>query len=378
MVLCGVSRRRRWRMIRQFRLRCRRVHHRRRGRGRNHGGCRRRSAGGEVRRRNRVRRQNRRSAGGEVCGTRRFRVAMSPIPTRLSIPPRRWCLTSSRPATAVQATRTTEPKTRTSHSRSPAAVRTVGNDLQGGDEDEVYIIYKNSACAVGAPVPPNGTTWGNSSTENGWNSGLHTDWHNSVGGTAIAARRARSHDVTINMLLNDNQRTRPGEQYAGTANIVLNPADGVKCFVAAHFDGSLGDGHDSNTTSAGFEVTLDRTAPSLTAIRFGTGNGATYRVWATDVSTPVTARTIDNTAARMVQNHRGYHADRMDRLHTGCKYQHGSRHKRSVCPLYRWGGEHLGETPFGFRQHRSNRRSGDECRSACGQRFRHGRRQYHQ
>ena len=42
--------------------------------------------------------------------------------------------------------------------------------------------------------------------------------------------------------------------------------------------------------------TIDRTAPTLTATRIGTGNSRTYRVRATDVST-VTGRTKDNTAS---------------------------------------------------------------------------------
>ena len=171
-----------------------------------------------------------------------------------------------------------------------------GNDPLN-DEDQLYIMYKNKPCNVGGAIPADGTGWGNANAGNdgGWSNNVHRDWRNSTGvANLIYSTLRSSYDISINMLLNDN--TGAGRYGLGFYNIALTPGDGVKCFVAAHMQNTIADGGSSSTTSAGFELTLDRTAPVLTATRIGTGNTREYRVRSDDI-TAVTGRTKDNTAS---------------------------------------------------------------------------------
>ena len=179
---------------------------------------------------------------------------------------------------------------------------------QGGndDDDEINIIYKNNPCNTGAGVPSDGTKWGNGvsihNADNGWHTDLHSDWRNSRGHLSITDSRNTSYDITINMLLNNNSI------YGGQANIVLTPADGVKCFVVTYMTDSFGDSAESGATSAGFEVTLDRVAstPSL-EISSGAGtatptvritnleNGSKVRLYTSDTCTAGALGTGDTT-----------------------------------------------------------------------------------
>ena len=168
-----------------------------------------------------------------------------------------------------------------------------GNDFQGGDEDQLSIMYKNNPCDEGGAIPADGARWGDRFKEDGWHSDIHSDWKNSAGVAIISSTQRTTHEVTINILLNSNYRSGFSSD---RVNAALTPADGTKCFVAAHLPGSFSGSAPSQTTSAGFEITLDRTAPILTTTRIGTGNTREYRVRAADTATPITARTKDNVA----------------------------------------------------------------------------------
>ena len=154
--------------------------------------------------------------------------------------------------------------------------RPYGGDSVIDNEDNLLIIYKNNPCDIGGAIPTDGIGWGNSSEEDGWATELHADWRNSHGFKSIISTQRTSHEISINMLLNDNNGTPVGNRYSTPLSIPLTPADGVKCFVATHSLNSLADGTGSNTTSTGFELVLDRTAPTVSIVETTTGTVYAY------------------------------------------------------------------------------------------------------
>ena len=133
----------------------------------------------------------------------------------------------------------------------------------GGANETVEVYYKNSSCAAGAAVPA--AAFDASGTDpSGWTR---------YGASTAVTTPAASFDVS-----------------AGTTTLTA----GTRCFFAAYT--AAGTTTTLTSHSTGYEATIDTVAPTLTAFKIGSGNGATYKVTATD-ATAVTGRTKDEVTS---------------------------------------------------------------------------------